>query len=478
MSRNRLTAVLIAASALVLPAALLAAPAGARAVPHAVACAQPALLRSQPRIGRVVIAGARQDGPTCVVGATKLSSTEPPYLAGSTPPLVNHGGKIMAASSTTNLVITPIFWAPSGYSFAAGYESLIQQYLADVAHDSGSKTNVFSTLQQYTGTNGTVHYRISAGAPITDTSALPTLACTVNTGSVYSDGSGYNTCVDDVQVQAELAHVVSTHSLPTDLNHIYPIFLPKAIESCIYSDLTIPFGQHNACTINPTGASGTAAYCAYHGSSTSNANSIYATMPFPVYLSATHYTCSTDHSGSTPQSPNSNVDADTVISTLSHEVSEAMTDPNGLTWWASDGNENGDLCAYIYGDVLGTAGHYYNQTINGHHYLTQEEFSNREYVPGVAGCEQDQKVPTLTSLSRTSGSHLGGGTPITVHGTSFRPGKTTVKFGTIKGSTVKVTSPTTLTVVAPAHTAGSVNVRVITPNGVSPITSHDTYTFT
>ena len=134
-----------------------------------------------------------------------------------------------------------------------------------------------------------------------------------------------------------------------------------------------------------------------------------------------------------PETPNNNVHADTVISTLSHEVSESMTDPNGNAWYASDGNENGDLCAYIYGNVAGTAGHLYNQTINGHHYLTQEEFSNKEYKQGVAGCEQDQMAPAVTSLSRTSGSASGGGAAVTIHGTSFRKGTTTVKFGTTPG---------------------------------------------
>ena len=265
---------------------------------------------------------------------------------------------------------------------------------------------------------------MAAAAAITDTSALPTTACTIATDPVYSDNSSYNACVDDSQLRTEIAHVVSTHSLTTDLNHIYAIFLPKGVESCFYSDAGIPSGQNNACTINDTP---TAAYCAYHSSFGSGGNAIYAAMPFPVYQSPTGFTCSSDRGSRAPQTPNNNVPADTVISTLSHELSESITDPNGNAWYASDGNENGDLCAYIYGNVTGTSGHLYNQTINGHHYLTQEEFSNKEYKPGIAGCEQDEMAPTVTSLSRTSGSKSGGGAAITIHGTSFRKGTTTVR---------------------------------------------------
>ena len=81
-------------------------------------------------------------------------------------------------------------------------------------------------------------------------------------------------------------------------------------------------------------------------------------MPFPIYLSATASPAAARPRRQDPQSPNSNTDADTEISPLSHEMSEAITDPDtrppGST---SDGNENGDECAYIYGDVHGDAGH-------------------------------------------------------------------------------------------------------------------------
>ena len=293
-------------------------------------------------------------------------------------------------------------------------------------------------------------------------------------GQIYSDNSGYNACVDDAQLKTEIAHVLSTHSLPTDLNHIYALFLPKGVESCFYSNAGIPTGQNNACTIN---YSPTAAYCAYHSSFGTGGNSIYAAMPFPIYESATGFTCSSDRGARVSRDAQQQRPADTVISTLSHEVSEAMTDPNGNAWYASDGNENGDLCAYIYGNVAGTAGHLYNQTINSHHYLTQEEFSNKEYKQGIAGCEQNELAPTVTSLSRSSGSVSGGGSAITINGTSFRKGTTTVKFGTTLGKSVHVNSQTSLTVVAPAHAAGQVDVRVTTPNGTSPVVGADKYRY-
>ena len=42
----------------------------------------------------------------------------------------------------------------------------------------------------------------------------------------------------------------------------------------------------------------------------------------------------------------------------------------------------------MYGTPRGTAGHYYNQVINQHHYMTQEEFSNNDFLVTGLGCLQ------------------------------------------------------------------------------------------
>jgi hypothetical protein len=75
---------------------------------------------------------------------------------------------------------------------------------------------------------------------------------------------------------------------------------------------------------------------------------------------------------------------------------EAITDPNVTNgWFDAQGYENGDECAYVYGAASGTAGALYNQTINGHNYLTQEEFSNADFnhpTVGKGGCVQSESA--------------------------------------------------------------------------------------
>ena len=89
------------------------------------------------------------------------------------------------------------------------------------------------------------------------------------------------------------------------------------------------------------------------------------------------------------ETPNGNPDADTEVSPTSHEIMESITDPDTVTgWYDRFGFENGDQCAYVYGTPQGTAGSFYNQVINGDHYLTQEEFSNQDFFNTGLGCLQ------------------------------------------------------------------------------------------
>jgi len=306
------------------------------------------------------------------------------------PPLIWHNGPVMGTTATGPVVVTPIFWHPAGHPMAPGYQSLISRYLADVAHDSGRHTNVFSTLTEYFGTNGTINYQVRAGAPITDTNPLPADGCILSnkdrTG-IYADGSGYDSCIDDDQVQAETASVVAAHKLPVNISHMYVLFIPKHVETCFLSGTTSSLKrQQQACTINHEKS---AAYCAYHFITPSRM--IYANMSYPIYDSPVGYTCGSDADFATVQSPNGNIDADVQISPTSHEIMEAITDPDTETgWYDALGYENGDECAYVYGTTQGTAGRYYNQVINQHQYLTQTEFSNNDFLRTGLGCLQSK----------------------------------------------------------------------------------------
>jgi len=114
-------------------------------------------------------------------------------------------------------------------------------------------------------------------------------------------------------------------------------------------------------------------------------------MPFPIYSSPVGFTCGSDARFPQIETPNGDPDADTEVSPTSHEIMEAITDPDTSTgWYDSSGFENGDECAYVFGATQGASGQLYNQVIHRRHYLTQEEFSNLDFAKTGGGCLQSE----------------------------------------------------------------------------------------
>jgi len=383
---------------LALAGLLAAAPAVASAAPQAPNACAPQV-QGPARVGPIagivsavpVTGGCQTQSASPAQSSSPAQSASPAQGAGDpaigTPPLIFHGGAVMGTRSTGPVVVTPVFWNPAGHPIAGAYKRIIDTYLAGVAAASGQHTNVFSTLNEYFGSNGNIRYRIRLGAPVNDRNPLPADGCALDaldTSGIYADNSGYNACLDDDQVIAETDSVVTAHRLPQDLAHIYVMFLPKHVESCFYAGSTTT--ADNFCTINHQPS---AAYCAYHSQAPSG--TVYANLAFPIYQSPVGFTCGTEKNFGAIQTPNGNPDADTEVSPTSHEIMEAITDPDTSTgWYDSSGYENGDECAYVFGTTQGTPGKFYNQVINHRHYLTQEEFSNRDFFRTGGGCLQSE----------------------------------------------------------------------------------------
>ena len=362
----------------------------AMAAPTAATAAQPPnACGMQPRSGHIAgIVPAIGNCPAAAAALKTSATSTTSDAAKGTPPLIFHGGPVMMTPSTGPLIVTPVFWNPSGHPMSFSYKALLTAYLGAVSLASGQNSNVYSVLNEYFGNNGQVHYRVRLGFPINDTDPLPASGCTLastDTTGIYADHSGYDACLDDAQVQAEIDSVTAARGLPRNLTHIYVLYLPKHVESCFFAGSTTTAA--NACTINYQPS---AAYCAYHSQIADG--TVYANMPYPIYQSPVGFTCGTEKNFGVIESPNGNPDADVEISPTSHEISEAITDPDTMTgWYDSSGFEIGDECAYIFGQTQGAPGRLFNQVISGFRFLTQEEFSNRDFVITGGGCVQNAR---------------------------------------------------------------------------------------
>jgi hypothetical protein len=98
-------------------------------------------------------------------------------------------------------------------------------------------------------------------------------------------------------------------------------------------------------------------------------------------------------------------------------------------------------------------------------------------VSGASPADQFTYVaaPTVQTISPVAGP-LNGGTQVTITGTGFT-GAPVVHFGTAAASSVTVLSATQILAVAPAEAAGTVDVTVTGPGGVSTTSSADQFTY-
>ncbi|HXQ90402.1 MAG TPA: PKD domain-containing protein [Acidimicrobiales bacterium] len=405
-------------------------------------------------------------GPPTTVSSTTVSSTtttgRPAGRASArsardysgSPPILPHSGLVMGAPGAPgDVTVTPIFWDPAS-TMSASYKSVIEGYVTNVAADAGKRTNVFSVDEQYGAA-----YDVHAGTPLVVTDPI-TDGCTPDGGAIYSDDSGYSTCVTDAQIRTELDTVLGAHGLPSGLGHAYALFLPKGVESCFDSRDNDEGGE---CTVSSQGG----AFCAYHSSTAGEA--IYADLPFPIYSSLTGFTCGSEDTFGTNESPNGQLDADVELSLVAHELNESITDPLGTSWYDRHGNEIADDCEGFYGATLGVSGALYNQVINGAHYLTQEMFSNEDYHASKnSACVQHADLP-IASFKVTPRSPRAG------HSVRFNARKskgTIVTFSWTFGDASMGSGRTTSHVFRSAGTYG-VTLKVTDSAGVADSTTQD-----
>jgi hypothetical protein len=258
--------------------------------------------------------------------------------------LTYHNGPVMH-----NPVNFLIFWLPSGYSFDnptidsqsvgasdAGYEQLMVQFFLDICQPN----SFYSLIQQYRDTNNGIGSCSLGGYWIDN--------------SNYPGGRGTQTNpLTDADIQNEISAAV----------------LAKGWSSNNGNNEFFVFTGYGVVSWDSNFA------CAYHSFFTSSDGSkiIYANMH------DTGTVCSVSYS------PNNDLFADSVISTISHELFESFTDPLGTGWFYRDGqHEIGDECNFVFG-TRGSTLH-----VGGDYYRIQLEWSNsangcQGFIPPPAG---------------------------------------------------------------------------------------------
>lgn len=241
-----------------------------------------------------------------------------------------------------------IFWLPKASTFepngsSARFEGLMSQYFRDIGG-----TPFYNILSQYyDAQGGPVRNEVTLGGTYVDTQPYPVAGTQADP---LLDGD----VVHEINRVLDAKH----GQWKSDDEHMVYLFTGYNVQECsgvLSSD---------GCTFTRNAE---ADFCAYHSNSF-NTNLIYAYIP--------------DVNGCldlpAAQSPNGDPVADAVISTVSHEQFEAVSNPTLGGWFdgASREGEMGDKCVRIYGPLAPDNS---NVTLNhGHHYIVQEEWSLRD----------------------------------------------------------------------------------------------------
>jgi hypothetical protein len=188
----------------------------------------------------------------------------------------------------------------------------------------------------------------SFGGSFTDTSPYPASKCT--------DFDTPGNCIIDTDIQHEVQKVITTQGWSGGLNKIFNVYTAVGEGSCFDS-------TSSSCAYTQ--------YCAYHGSIGSGSSSIiYSNEPYAAAPGCQQSVF-----------PN-HADSDTAASITSHEITEAITDPNLNAWFTSGGSEIGDICAWNFGTNTYDSAKA-NQQWNGRFYEIQMMYDNH-----TASCVQ------------------------------------------------------------------------------------------
>src|SRR5215471_8832736 len=226
--------------------------------------------------------------------------------------------------------------------------------------DTGEQTIVDAWAQNLSGTG---YWNINSTYYDADSNFLTNTVAFSRTTNTYHDNYSLGKSINDADTQTIVSNAINGGHLPNDTNGLYFVLTYKDVFQ------TAPFGAF--CT----------AYCGYHTYSTSIVSGENIKYSFVGDVAKCPSGCSANVAVfGDKTSPNFNVGADGAVNVMSHEMSEAETDPQVTStaysaWGAGNCGEDGDCCAWTFGTTStgsnskGTF--HYNETFGGRNWLLQ-----------------------------------------------------------------------------------------------------------
>ena len=309
--------------------------------------------------------------------------------SGNTGSVSYNGGPIIS-----NVQAVPVFWTSAVDSTIQAWA---QGYLTTLTNSA-----YMDLLSQYgtTGTAGGTSQTLGRGTGTAPVTITPTTA----TGKSLSDS----------QIAKELGAQVTAGTLPQPTkdaqgysNTLFVVFFPPG-----YS---ISYGGGKSCS--------SGGFCGYHGAypQTGQMHFAYAVIPDMGTGSGCDQGCASSCTTG---------DVDITVGTVSHELAEAVSDPDNTPAWYSNSNnpEIGDICVGNSGSVQDT-GNVPGTSINAQYEWSQRDKQCLMANPGVTGSSSSSSGGVDAGGSTSSSSGSGSGSTSSSSGSSSGSGSGSTSSG-------------------------------------------------
>ena len=272
--------------------------------------------------GPASVRSPHDTSPTLAPRVPGLSVYAASYGSGQ---LRNHGGPQIA-----NAGFFAVYW--NGSVANAGGKGITSLGYATLQSQLSDFTRLFSDNINYTSSDPGADYTVVQQYGVRNNISSAPLSPVLTTLGYYIDSRASQSSISDSSVRSYLASLFQSGAVPVSANVVYGVYFPPGMKVTL---------QGQSCV----------SFCGYHGHFTYAGKDIkYASFP---YLN-----CS-----ACMLSGFSVADMLTIVT--SHEIREAVTDPDLNAWYDNAGYEADDKCAW----------HNLYQTQNGGFWV-QPEYSN------------------------------------------------------------------------------------------------------
>jgi hypothetical protein len=171
----------------------------------------------------------------------------------------------------------------------------------------------------------------------------------MNRGGDYFDSYSQGSNLSDAGVLAAAEHAIAVGGLPKDSSGIYLVVTSSDVNE-----------TSGFCTV----------YCGWHD------HASYSGIDLKYGFIGNPDRCPSACEFIVGNAPNGNAGADGMASIISHELDESVTDPDLNAWYFSNGQENGDKCAWTFGTTFTCNGATANINLGSRCFLIQRNWKN------------------------------------------------------------------------------------------------------